>query len=99
MRLIELEPRWISSHVFVFLCPHCHSIWLTCKNLVMSNKEQYELYEKEFGEDWNKKVVPSKVDYAWLISTRDFNTMTVSASINANSSGHWHGSIVNGNIQ
>lgn len=104
MKIIELEPRWIHPNLFVFLCPHCKKDLLTCKNIVMSDQEQYDLYEKEFGPDWNTLVVPCKPSFCWSISVTvpaDPNAafvenVTVTPSIDASASGHWHGSITNG---
>lgn len=61
----------------------------------MSQREQWELFEKSFGEDWNTLVVPCRDEFCWTI-TGDFSNMTVSPSIDASNSGHWHGSIING---
>lgn len=101
MKLSELEPRWIHANVFVFLCPHCKKVLLTCKNIVMSSREQYDLFEKTFGEEWNQLVVPSRESFAWTIHgiNRDnFDQLTVTPSIDASASGHWHGLIRNGQI-
>ncbi len=63
----------------------------------MGNREQREAIEVAFGdEDFN--VTASKDSVAWKISTRDFATMTVKPSINANPSGCWHGHIKKGVI-
>jgi len=106
MRLIELEPRWIHPNLFVFLCPHCKNIFLTCKNVVMERQDQWKLYEKEFGEGWNEMIVPSKVGTVWSISgsvptdtQAAFPTdLTVTPSIDASASGHWHGWVRDGQI-
>lgn len=98
MRLSELQPRWIHPNLFIFLCPHCQKDWLTCKNIPMEISEQFDLFTKEFGENWNSIVVPANPDFCWAISSTDFETMTVSPSIDASGSGNWHGNIVNGNI-
>lgn len=104
MRLTELEPRWIHPNVFVFLCPQCRKTLLTCKNTEMSDDDQYALYEREFGEDWGALIVPSRAGFAWNITgTRPsepnsigFHDMSVTPSIDASASGHWHGYITNG---
>ena len=106
MRLIDLEPRWIHPNVFVFLCPHCRKDLLTCKNIQMTIREQRELYEQVFGADWNMFVVPCDPDTVWSISgsvptDRDaafITNLTVTPSIDASPSGHWHGHITNGEI-
>ena len=105
MRLTELEPRWIHPNLFVFLCPHCRTTLLTCKNIPMSEEEQWSLYEKEFGEDWNLLVNPCKPSFSWCImGTTPYppaafiDDLTVTPSIDASPSGHWHGCIQNGLI-
>lgn len=100
----ELEPRWVHPNVFVFLCPHCKSILLSCKNINMSHTEQRELFERVFGEDACTLVVFDQDDQCWSISgsvPRDPNAtfpadLTVTPSIDASKSGHWHGFITNG---
>jgi hypothetical protein len=82
------------------LCPHCQQVWLSVKNSMMSIHEQIDLFEKVMG-DWKEAkniVVPDKQDVAWVISGRDFETMTVTPSLDASASGHWHGFITAGNI-
>lgn len=106
MKLTELEPRWIHPNVFVFLCPHCRKWLLSCKNIQMSHEEQMNLFEKEFGEDWNTMVIRTKPDASWSIAGRVPNRrdaafaedVTVTPSIDASASGHWHGHITNGEI-
>lgn len=104
MRLSELEPRWLTPNLFIFDCPHCVGIItdkkarLTCKNVVMPFNEQYYLFEKLYGEGWNHLIVGCKDDMAWGFSTTDFETITVTPSLDASASGHWHGNIQNGNI-
>lgn len=97
MRLLELDPRWIHPHVFVFLCPHCRTMLLSCKDVVMSHHEQCELFARELGEhDWNQRIVPMEDRCAWKISSRDFASMSVTPSLDASRAGHWHGHITNG---
>ena len=106
MRLTDLEPRWIHPNLFVFLCPHCRKDLLTCKNVVMSHREQYDLYEKVFGQDWNLLIVPCNPDFCWSIfgtipadiSAAFIQNLTVTPSIDASPSGHWHGWITNGEV-
>lgn len=98
MRLTELEPRWIHPNVFLFKCPHCQKDLLSCKNVVMGTQAQHDLFEAALGEDWNMIVVGCKEDKAWQFSGTDFATMTITPSIDASASGHWHGHITNGAI-
>ena len=106
MKLTELEPRWIHPNLFVFLCPHCRNALLTCKNVQMTWKGQYAIFEKEFGDDWPPLVVLASPEYAWSISgtvpadmdAAFITDLTVTPSIDASASGHWHGFIIKGEI-
>lgn len=107
MRLTELSPRWLSPDVFSFLCPHCCAAILTCKRKVMNHREQAELWRDQF--DWDQEyqevewgsvvVVLCDSKCAWTMSSSDFETLTVSPSLNAEGSGHWHGTIEAGEIK
>lgn len=96
MKLSDLSPKWIHRDLFVFKCPCCQKIWLSCKMAPMSHGDQFDIFEKEFGEDWNAVVSPCKPDAVWNIDYTDFDLMTVTPSIDASHSGHWHGFIRNG---
>lgn len=99
MKLTDLEPRWVTPNLFIFKCPHCGTVLLSCKNAAMAEREQYDAFEKVIGEDWNTLVVPCKNEMAWTFSGQDFATLSVTPSLNASASGHWHGFITNGDIQ
>lgn len=103
MKLIDLEPRWIHPNIFVFLCPHCRKILLSCKNVQMTHREQWDILSAERAKI-GMEIVPTKPDQAWSISgsvpidTRAafVTDLTVSPSIDASASGHWHGTITSG---
>lgn len=98
MRLSDLEPRWIyKNKIFAFWCPHCRKVWLTCKRVVMEQKQQREIIELAFGDE-APNVVGCKESYAWKFSTFDFSTISVTASLDASQAGHWHGCIMKGQI-
>lgn len=99
MRLVDLNPRWLSTDVFSFDCPHCKTMKLLCKRIVLSMREQVLLVNSrpEDDMDWPEGFVPMRVDCAWTI-TGPFESMTVAPSIDASASGHWHGHIMNGEI-
>jgi hypothetical protein len=100
MRLAELQPIWITPNLLLFLCPHCKNIWLSCKNIPRPITEQMDIFEKHFGLRWNWLVVPCDQTQAWAFSEeREFDLLTVSPSIDASKSGHWHGHIQKGGIQ
>ena len=101
MKLTDLEPRWISEHVFAFRCPCCKRVWLTCKNVVMEHCEQRNLAIsanlKPTGPRYN--VVLMDVDVVWSWTELDFEIMSVTPSVDASKSGHWHGFITSGQIR
>lgn len=101
MKLLDLEPRWLSENVFAFLCPHCKQVWLTCKNVVMGTSEQRELAIAANLEPTGPRYGAVLMDpgFAWTWDTADFATMSVTPSIDASKSGHWHGFIRAGAIQ
>jgi hypothetical protein len=104
MRLTDLNPRWLTPNVFVFECPcGCYgtprALWLSCKNIVLPSHDQFELFATTIGEDWNMTTVPMKAEFAWTFSGSDFSMLTVTPSIDASASGHWHGFITNGVVR
>lgn len=106
MRLSELGPRWVHPNIFVFRCPHCRNVFLTCKNVEMTRQQTWDALEAGLGEAWNEIVVPPKPEMAWSISgtapsdpQQAFaENVTVTPSIDASASGHWHGFITKGEI-
>lgn len=96
MRLVDLQPRWLSDTRFAFKCPHCQAIWLTCQTAPTGIGEQCNQIEAALGID--AQYVPCGPGTSWEVTSRDFALMTVTPSINAESSGHWHGFIRDGNI-
>jgi len=112
VKLTDLKPRRIHPCMFIFLCPHCREIWLACTTVPFMFKHQRELFEKEFGDDWPFKVVPANPDFAWTVSSwwnsqtpneiaeeEIFMSLSVTPSIDASASGHWHGFITQGEIK
>lgn len=81
-------------------------VFLSCKNIQMGRQEQWDILRKEFGEDSETIVVACKPEMAWSISgTKPIDPkaafvtdLTVTPSIDASASGHWHGFITNGEI-
>ena len=105
MTLAELEPRWWGDgerrHLGItFLCPHCqrvrlglafanppdggppHSLQTTS---IMWHVHQARTFDVPPGTHWSR-------------TGDDFSTLTLSPSIDASKSGHWHGSISAGVI-
>lgn len=101
MKLTDLEPRWITPDIFIFRSPSGRGNLLCCPRVRMNHTEQWELFEKAALEGCGKNavVVGWKEDCVWNYAGSDFNTMTVTPSIDASASGNWHGFITNGEIQ
>lgn len=107
MRLVDLDPRWLEwqgRRVGIILrCPHCGTTWLSCffEPMPVLNggcePNQFALFRKAIdpGEEPNE-VVPCRKDFAWKRVGDDFASMTITPSLNASASGHWHGVITAG---
>lgn len=98
MRLVGLEPAWLSDDVFIFRSPSGHGDLLTCKRVKMSFKDQHELVYKKNPQYVGKVVVMTEPDFAWHFEGNDFETMTVHPSIDTSRSGNWHGFIKGGDV-
>ena len=102
MKLTELRPVWLSfggsnrKTGFIFDCPCCRSIKLTCKCIYATMREQVEVM-RSLGLD-PRQFVPTAEKTVWKWEG-DFINLNVSPSIDASSSGHWHGFIKGGLIQ
>jgi len=108
VRLVDLDPRWLASNVFIFRCPHCvarggdgeyDKYWLSCKSTAMSIHDQIVLFEQHKDLIDGKGafiVVPCKPEHCWSVNGGDFASMSVTPSLDASASGHWHGVITNG---
>jgi hypothetical protein len=100
MNLMDLSPRWFEfggnpRAGFIFRCPCCRDIWLSCKAIVLSTKQQMEIYHAmglNEDVDGGCDVVPMRPETCWTI-VGDFPTLRVRPSIHAGASGHWHGFI------
>ena len=99
MRLIDLEPSWLSKDVFIFRNPTGGKDWLTCKRVEIRLRDQYKLIYEDNSRFIEETVVMTRPEFAWKFEGSDFNIMTVSPSIDASASGNWHGFIVNGEIR
>lgn len=98
LALTELYPKWIHPNVFVFVCPHCRTMLLLCKNIRMQIKEQQDLILRTLEMEFSDGVVPMAENAAWKWDVPKFETMSVTPSINAAPAGHWHGHIKKGII-
>ena len=100
MKLVDLDPIWLSLDVFAFKNPTGGKYWLTCKRVPMSRREQMDLcYTNPKFEQAKGDVVLTTPETAWSFVGNDFATLTVTPSIDASASGNWHGFITNGEIR
>jgi hypothetical protein len=98
MKLTDLSPRWVTPDLFIFKNPTGGECWLSCKRVEMPIREQMELCYRAHPDMKGTSIVPMKADFAWSFTGNNFETMTVTPSIDASSSGNWHGFITNGEI-
>lgn len=101
MKLIDLEPRWFNSsdgelHGFTMLCPHCKETRLGVNTTVDGAKHMHDYQLLEL-DDPELHVAP-KQGRCWNMSGSSFDDITISPSVDASASGHWHGFIRNGQI-
>jgi hypothetical protein len=99
MRLTELDPRWyrlesIGRVGLTFECPHCRQTRL--------GVPFHHHGATAMAEDAKIIAAHGAPDsqHIWdLQGQEDFATLTLSPSIDASKSGHWHGFIQNGEIK
>lgn len=95
MRLTELEPRWYvleqgGARVgLTFLCPHCRSERLG----VAFHHRGHEAIDDQYIRAHS----PSTKNI-WELTGSGFDDLTLSPSVDAGASGHWHGHITAGAI-
>lgn len=97
----------------IFLCPDCvrgrckekKSIWLTVVFAALNNREQRELIERtlaehpeEFAGVGTGDVVSCTEGRLWKRTSKLLETISITPSIDASASGHWHGSVGSGVI-
>lgn len=99
MTLLELRPRWVHQDIFIFFCPHCRKVWLSCKRVKMPLHEQMEILAESVRGEELKEVVPCREGMAWSMrGAFEKGNFTVTPSLDASKSGHWHGHITKGFI-
>lgn len=110
MRLVDLKPRWWAEagrhgQGVSFECPHCvgqehpQRIGVAFANpvdggpaIVLSNKVKLDHVHEQRLYD----VPPG---FHWTRTGETFEALTLSPSVNAEASGHWHGFVTNGEIR
>lgn len=95
MKLTDLEPRYFATregerHGISFRCPHCPE---SGQRLVIA----LHLDGTNFDPDPNNPQQFASGEMVWTISGGDsFENLSLTPSVDASSSGHWHGFITNG---
>jgi hypothetical protein len=96
MRLSELVPRWIGFDGerlgLSFECPHCRS-----QRLAIA----FHHRGRELVDDQHILAVPGEIGkHIWTLDgTEDFETLSLTPSIDASGAGHWHGFITGGDVR
>lgn len=97
VKLTELEPRWIQMgkdfgfHCLIgisFLCPCCRK-----QRLAVMFKEHIDPENNAWRIPWQWPEGKT-----WARQGNSFETLSLSPSIDASASGHWHGFITNGEL-
>ena len=99
MRLTDLDPRWYVLEEggprlgLTFLCPHCQATRLG----VAFHHDGHVAMEDQYILAHHGAVDSQHI---WdLAGQDDFATLTLTPSIDASKSGHWHGFITAGEIK
>lgn len=105
MRLTELRPRPVCDAEgrkgmgLSFNCPSCRtqrlSIWYA-NPMDGGPARQLLPIMPDLPEDI--KRLYTSYNNRWLRTGEDFETLSLSPSVDATSAGHWHGFITNGNV-
>jgi hypothetical protein len=96
MRLADLEPRWFALENggprvgLTFDCPHCRQVRLGVS---------FHRRGREAIDDGYIHARSPSTEHIWALDGADFEDLTLSPSIDASASGHWHGFITNGEVK
>lgn len=99
MKLTDLNPKWLADgKMMVFDCPHCQKIKVSVifAPMGMGMGTQCDILEEALGDD--TPFIPCNPESRWNMSNNDFETMSITPSLNAQPAGHWHGHITNGQV-
>lgn len=109
MRLTELAPRWFGVDGrrlgVTFLCPHCREVRLAVAFAnpadggepipVVTDTGMPHVIRELMFEAHEFEVPPG---FLWTREGADFETLSLTPSVDASASGHWHGFVKNGEI-
>ena len=97
MRLCDLNPHWYTLDGrrvgITFLCPHCRETHL---GVAFHHDGKQALEDDAYILAHHGA---NDAQHIWdLLGQEDFETLTLTPSIDASKDGHWHGFITAGNI-
>jgi hypothetical protein len=102
MKLIDLSPKWQSFEdhhrvALSFICPCCIGTERETHLMVAFHHHGHEIEDDAFIRAHGPG---GQTNHIWTIEgDEDFNTLTLTPSIDASKSGHWHGFITNGEVR
>lgn len=95
MRFAELDPHWFVLESggqrcgLTFDCPHCK----TTRLAVAFHRSGFEAIDDEYIRAHSQET-----QHIWTESGADFESLTLSPSVDASAAGHWHGFVTNGEV-
>jgi hypothetical protein len=108
MKLIDLAPHWVTlSRVaegvkfyygVSFLCPHCDHTDCPACGTKRGRRIAFSFWPPIDPDGWESKITPIPHNgFHNRVSGDTFETLTIGPSIGIE--GHWHGSIINGELR
>lgn len=101
MRLTDLNPKWIvlkeNGDVvgLTFMCPHCRAVHVGAWFAEAIDADGYAGIDPDIEVFFGKHPE----DRRWHRAGDDFETLTLTPSIDTSQHGHWHGFVRNGAIE
>lgn len=92
MKLVDLNPRWFALsdgavHGLTFDCPHCRVDRLAVA---------FHHRGHEAAEDGAIMAASPSTQHIWTLDGSAFESLSLTPSVDASASGHWHGSVTSG---
>ncbi len=113
MRLLDLNPRWFdvpgvggAKDGVTFECPGAccagkperQRIGVQFANPIGAEPKPLMPVEEKLRHVHELRTFDVPPGHLWTRTGEDFETLTLTPSINAEAAGHWHGFVTNGNI-
>ena len=95
MKLMDLDPRWFVLEDngprvgLTFDCPHCRQVRLGVS---------FHHRGREAIEDQYIHAHSPSTGHIWAMDGSGFDDLTLSPSVDASQTDHWHGFITNGEV-